>query len=51
MSNVRWHAGLGDWEERLGTALVKSPPTTLVRATPPVTARPQTTLPPLGRQA
>lgn len=34
--------GLGDWEERLGTALVKSPPTTLVRATPPVTARPQT---------
>ena len=35
--------GLGDWEERLGTALVKSPPTTLVRATPPVTARPQAT--------
>ena len=33
--------GLGDWEERLGTALVKSPPTTLVRAAPPVTSRPQ----------
>ena len=29
--------GLGDWEERLSTALVKSPPTTLVRPTPPVT--------------
>ena len=32
--------GLGDWEERLGTALVKAPPTSLVRATPPVTAGP-----------
>ena len=32
--------GLGDWEERLGTALVKSPPTSLVRAAPPVTAGP-----------
>ena len=30
--------GLGDWEERLGTALVKVPPTSLVRAVPPVTA-------------
>ena len=26
--------GLGDWEQRLGTALVKSPPSTLVRAAP-----------------
>ena len=33
--------GLGDWEERLGTALVKSPPTSLVRAAPPVTAGPR----------
>ncbi len=32
--------GLGDWEERLGTALVKSPSTSLVRAAPPVTAGP-----------
>ena len=30
--------GLGDWEERLGSALVKAPPTSLVRAVPPVTA-------------
>ena len=28
--------GLGDWEERLSTALVKSSPKTLVRTTPPV---------------
>jgi len=28
--------GLGDWEERLGTALVKSSPSSLVRASPPV---------------
>ena len=27
--------GLGDWEQRLNTALVKSSPTDLVRATPP----------------
>jgi len=27
--------GLGDWEQRLSTALVKSSPTELVRATPP----------------
>ena len=27
--------GLGDWEQRLSTALVKSSPTDLVRATPP----------------
>ncbi len=27
--------GLGDWEQRLGTALVKSSPTDLVRRTPP----------------
>ena len=29
--------GLGDWEQRLSTALVKSSPTDLVRATPTVT--------------
>lgn len=29
--------GLGDWEERLGTALVRSSPSTLVRSEPPVT--------------
>jgi MerR family transcriptional regulator/heat shock protein HspR len=27
--------GIDDWEQRLGTALVKSSPTDLVRATPP----------------
>jgi hypothetical protein len=27
--------GLDDWEQRLGTALVKSSPTDLVRAAPP----------------
>jgi MerR family transcriptional regulator/heat shock protein HspR len=27
--------GLGDWEQRLGTALVKSSPTDIVRANPP----------------
>jgi hypothetical protein len=27
--------GMGDWEERLSTALVKSSPTDLVRAQPP----------------
>jgi hypothetical protein len=27
--------GLGDWEQRLSTALVKSSPTDLVRASPP----------------
>jgi len=27
---------IGDWEQRLSTALVKSSPTDLVRATPPV---------------
>lgn len=27
--------GIGDWEQRLSTALVKSAPTDLVRATPP----------------
>jgi hypothetical protein len=26
--------GLGDWEQRLSTAMVKSSPTDLVRATP-----------------
>lgn len=29
--------GLGDWEERLGTALVRSSPSTLVRSDPPIT--------------
>jgi len=29
--------GLGDWEQRLSTAMVKSSPTDLVRATPSVT--------------
>jgi hypothetical protein len=28
--------GLGDWEQRLSTALVKSSPTDLVRATPQI---------------
>jgi len=32
--------GVGDWEERLGTALVKAPPATRVRAVPPA-ATPQ----------
>ena len=32
--------GLGEWEERLGTALVKSPPASLVRGAPPLTAGP-----------
>jgi hypothetical protein len=27
--------GIGDWEQRLSTALVKSSPTDLVRANPP----------------
>jgi hypothetical protein len=27
--------GIDDWEQRLGTALVKSSPTDLVRRTPP----------------
>jgi MerR family transcriptional regulator/heat shock protein HspR len=27
--------GIGDWEQRLSTALVKSAPTDLVKATPP----------------
>jgi len=28
--------GIGDWEQRLGTAMVKSSPTDLVRAAAPV---------------
>jgi len=32
--------GLGDWEQRLNTALVRSPPSKLVRADPPAAARP-----------
>jgi MerR family transcriptional regulator/heat shock protein HspR len=36
--------GLGDWEQRLGTALVKSSPTDLVRMTsPPPDVKPPTT--------
>ena len=34
--------GLGDWEARLGTALVKATPSSLVRATPPVRIAPNT---------
>ena len=34
--------GLGNWEQRLGTALVKSHPTDLVRAVQPNAARPVT---------
>ena len=30
--------GIGDWEQRLSTALVKSSPTNLVRSTPPASA-------------
>jgi hypothetical protein len=33
--------GIGDWEQRLSTALVKSSPTDLVRTTPPATATPE----------
>jgi len=36
--------GIDDWEQRLSTALVKSTPTDLVRATPPQTS--QTSSPP-----
>ena len=36
--------GIGDWEQRLSTALVKSKPTDLVRAAPPAS-------PPRGRGA
>jgi len=32
--------GLGDWEERLGTALVRTTPSSLVRATPQTTVTP-----------
>lgn len=34
--------GLGDWEQRLGTALVKSPPADLVRTTTPSPMVPST---------
>ena len=34
--------GIGDWEQRLSTALVKSSPTDLVRAAPTTTDRPTT---------
>ena len=34
--------GLGDWEQRLSTALVKSSPTDLVRATPQIKVEEQT---------
>jgi hypothetical protein len=40
--------GLGDWEQRLSTAMVKSSPTELVRATPSaITVEPT----PTGRDA
>ncbi len=32
--------GLGEWEERLGTALVKAAPSSLVRATPQIRVAP-----------
>src|ERR671915_251957 len=32
--------GIGDWEQRLSTALVKSSPTDLVRSSSPTTAEP-----------
>ena len=32
--------GIGDWEQRLSTALVKSSPTDLVRTTPAAPAKP-----------
>jgi MerR family transcriptional regulator/heat shock protein HspR len=38
--------GLGDWEQRLSTALVKSSPTDLVRATPQASDRSETAEPP-----
>jgi len=34
--------GLGDWEERLGTAMVKATPSSLVRATPQIRIEPVT---------
>jgi MerR family transcriptional regulator/heat shock protein HspR len=34
--------GIGDWEQRLGTAMVKSSPTDLVRATPTSHTEPHT---------
>ena len=42
--------GVGDWEERLGTALVKAPPATRVRAVPPPPAPrdPRRVSPPLA---
>ena len=45
--------GVGDWEERLGTALVKAPPATRVRAVPPATAPqdpPAASPPPVSRR-
>jgi hypothetical protein len=33
--------GIDDWEQRLGTALVKSSPTDLVRRNPPAPAAPE----------
>ena len=43
--------GLGDWEQRLSTALVKSSPTDLVRASAPPTTQTETTVEPEGRKA
>jgi MerR family transcriptional regulator/heat shock protein HspR len=42
--------GLGDWEQRLSTALVKSSPTDLVRATPQITVEPPTDSTSTGRR-
>ena len=45
--------GVGDWEERLGTALVKAPPATRVRAVPrpPAPRDPRRVSPPLASAA
>jgi hypothetical protein len=42
--------GLGDWEQRLSTAMVKSSPTDLVRATPPINVEPPGDSPETGRR-
>ncbi len=45
--------GIGDWEQRLSTALVKSAPSELVRATPvaPSASTPPSTTPPTTKTA
>ncbi len=42
--------GLGDWEERLGTAMVKATPSSLVRATPPIRIPPSAPAKKVGRR-